>query len=314
MLKKNSVEVWGSAGVVLLALLVAAPLARADSRIEKTLKLDPGGRFVLESDAGSVTLTGGADRGAHIVITSNRDNLQDLLDFSFEDGPGTARVTAKQRHHFGIHNLSVHYEIQVPTETRLSLRTGGGSVRVSSIHGDSDLQTSGGSMEVADLAGQLHADTSGGSVRLRNVTGDARVGTSGGTIEADTVKGSLRAETSGGSIRAEHIGGDLDAETSGGPIHIEGVGGHLVAKTSGGSVEVVFDKGNGHGGEVETSGGSIRVAVDPKVNLTFDASASGGGVSVDELPVTVQGRISSSSFHGNLGSGGQSLGSKTGLH
>src|SRR5439155_107995 len=194
----------------------------ADSRIEKTLKLDPGGRFVLDSDAGSVTLAGSSERGANIVITSNRDDLQDLLEFSFEDGPGTARVTARRRHHLNWHNLSVHYEIRVPTETQLDLRTGGGSMRVASIHGDSELKTSGGSMEVTGLEGRLSA------------------------------------------------------------------------------------KGNSRGGEVETSGGSIRVAVDPSVNLTLDASASGGGVSTD-LPITVQGRISSSSVHGTLGAGGESL-------
>src|SRR5207247_2401477 len=160
--------------------------------------------------------------------------LQDLLEFSFEDGPGTARVTARRRHHLNWHNLSVHYEIRVPTETQLDLRTGGGSMRVASIHGDSELKTSGGSMEVTGLEGRLSANTSGGGV------------------------------------------------------------------------EGVFDKGKSRGGEVETSGGSIRVAVDPSVNLTLDASASGGGVSTD-LPITVQGRISSSSVHGTLGAGGESL-------
>src|SRR6266568_2060468 len=293
---------------LVLGMMLVAPIqcVSADSRIEKTLKLDPGGRFVLDSDAGSVTLAGSSERGANVVITSNRDDLQDLLEFSFEDGPGTARVTARRRHHLNWHNLSVHYEIRVPTETQLDLRTGGGSMRVASIHGDSELKTSGGSMEVTGLTGRLSANSSGGGVRLRDITGETRVGTSGGSIEAESVKGSLRAETSGAPIRAERIGGDLDAETSGGSIHVEGVAGHLVAKTSGGGVEVVFDKGNSRGGEVETSGGSIRVAVDPAVNLTLDASASGGGVSTD-LPITVQGRISSSNLHGTLGSGGESL-------
>jgi len=305
-MRKQFIVASRFAGWALLALLVAAPRAGADSRIEKTLKLDPGGRFVLDSDAGSVTLTGSSERNASVVITSNRDDLQDLLEFTFGDGPGTASVTAKRRHHLNWHNLSVHFEIRVPTETQLDLSTGGGGVRVASIHGDSELRTSGGSMEVTDLQGKLHADTSGGGVRLRDITGETRVGTSGGSIEADTIKGSLRAETSGGPIRAERIGGDLDAQTSGGSIHVGGVAGHLVAKTSGGSVEVVFDKGNGRGGEVETSGGSIRVAVDPAVNLTLEATASGGGVSTD-LPITVQGRISGSSLHGTLGSGGENL-------
>ena len=74
MLKINAGGVSRFAGLALLALAVAAPRAGADSRIEKNLKLDPGGKFVLDSDAGSVTLTGSSERGASVVITSNRDD------------------------------------------------------------------------------------------------------------------------------------------------------------------------------------------------------------------------------------------------
>jgi hypothetical protein len=44
---------------VTLALLALAPLsARAEFRLERTLKLDPGGRFALDTEMGSVTVTG----------------------------------------------------------------------------------------------------------------------------------------------------------------------------------------------------------------------------------------------------------------
>ena len=51
--------------LVVVALIVPAlaTLAEASSRIEKTLKLEPKGRFVLKSDVGSVTLTGASSSG-----------------------------------------------------------------------------------------------------------------------------------------------------------------------------------------------------------------------------------------------------------
>ena len=294
------------AGFIILLAAVSVS-ARADREIEKNLKLSPGGRFVLDADAGSVTITGTGEAGAKVIITSNRDDLESLFNFNFEDGPGTARVTARKTFHdHWFKNLSMHFEVRVPSATQLELKTGGGSIKVYGIKGDSDLRTSGGSVEVSDLAGKLRVETSGGHISLREVTGDARVGTSGGSIQVDSLSGSLHGNTSGGPIRISRVEGDVEAETSGGSIHIEGAGGHVIAKTSGGSIEVSFDRGNAKGGQLETSGGSVHAALDPRVNLTVDASASGGGVRSD-LPITMVGQISTSSLHGSLGSGGAEL-------
>jgi len=276
-----------SAGLAALAL--GGP-ALAKSRIEKSLSLEPKGRFVLDSDEGSVNVTGTSSSGARIVITCNRDDMEDYFDFSFEGGAGEARVSARRRHWDGgwHRNVSLHYEIEVPKETSTDIRTGGGGIRLDGLRGESQLKTSGGSIEVSGLNGNLQADTSGGSIQLREVTGDARIGTSGGGIEVGSLDGSLRAHTSGG------------------PIRIDRVTGYLEAKTSGGSVHANFGRGNTHGGDLETSGGSIEVAVDPSANLEVDASTSGGSVSSD-LAIRVVGKISSSSLHGTIGAGGEPL-------
>ncbi len=272
-----------------LAVLALGSLALAQTRIEKELTLAPNGRFVLDSDAGSVTVTGTSKPGAHVVVTSNRDDLEKLFDFSFEGGSGVARVTARKKFGWGsMRNLNLHFEVQVPSQTSTSLRTGGGSVKVFGLRGSSDLRTSGGSIEVSGLNGHLDAETSGGSIRLQEVTGDTRVNTSGGSINVAALEGSLRASTSGGPIRIDRVSGSVEAKTSGGSIHVN------------------FDRGNAHGGDLETSGGSINVALDPSVNLDVDASTSGGSVHCD-MPVRVVGTIKSSKLEGKMGSGGEML-------
>jgi len=273
-----------------LAVLALSGPALAKSRIEKSLTLEPKGRFVLDTDGGSVDVTGVAASGARIVITSNRDDLGDLFDFNFEGSASEARVTARRRHGaIEWHkNVSLHYEIEVPKETSTEIRTGGGGIKLEGLRGESQLKTSGGPIEVTGLDGNLQAETSGGPIRLREVTGDARIGTSGGPIEVNSLDGSLRAHTSGG------------------PIRIDRVTGHLEAKTSGGSVYANFGRGNAHGGDLETSGGSIEVALDSSVNLDLDAETSGGTIS-SELGVRMVGKISTSNWHGTIGSGGELL-------
>jgi len=254
-------------GMVLLVLGVAA---RADSRIEKKLKLEPGGRLFLESSGGDVTVRGGSSSGAQVVITSNREDLEDFCEFSFDEEPGAVRIVARKRAlaHWPNH-LNLRFNIQVPTRTRLELRTGGGDIRASQLEGNCEVHTSGGDVEVADLKGDLDGKTSGGDIRLRHLLGDVDVG------------------TSGGDVRVEEASGRVDAHTSGGDI------------------EVSFARGDARGGRIETSGGTIRVAIDPSVNLNLDASASGGDLTTD-LPMKFSG-ITHSSLHATLGSGGESL-------
>jgi len=288
-------------------LLVSPGLVRADYRSEKTLKLDPGGRFVLDSSAGSVNITGKSESGASVVITSNRDDLEELLELRFEESAGEARVTARRRHSYSWPNRAwVHFEVHVPADTRTEVKTAGGSVEVSSLRGEAKLSSSGGSIKVSDLSANLRAGTSGGSIHVEEVKGNVEVDTSGGSIDGDGVTGRLEARTSGGSIRLQRVGGDLVAHTSGGSIRVQDAGGRVDAKTSGGSVDVAFAQDNAHGGELETSGGGVTVRLDRSVNLNLEASASSGSVSTD-LPIQVVGTLSKSHLSGTIGSGGETL-------
>ena len=292
----------------IVSLLLASPsLLRGDYRNEKTLKLDPGGRFVLDSSPGSVNITGKSESGASIVITSNRDDLEQLLELRFEESGGEVRLTAHRRHSYDWPKRTwVHFEVHVPADTRTEVKTSGGSVEISGLRGDAKLSTSGGSIKVSDLSANLQAGSSGGSIRVEEIKGNAEVDTSGGSIDGDNVTGRLEARTSGGSIRLEKVGGDLLAHTSGGSIRIEDAGGRVDARTSGGSVDVAFAKDNAHGGELETSGGGVTVRLDRSANLNLEASASAGSVSSD-LPIQVVGTLSKSHLSGTIGSGGETL-------
>ncbi|TAM83984.1 MAG: hypothetical protein EPN47_04035 [Acidobacteria bacterium] len=275
-------------GLLMVALMVISVAAFADSRIEKTLTLAPGGKFVLQTDSGSVTVTGSNASDARIVITSNRDDLQSLFNFDFNSSNGLAQVTARKKTLQWFSNVNLHFDVTVPSQTGLSIKTSGGSVKVTSLQGEQDLRTSGGSIDASEVRGNLVAHTSGGSINVRDVTGNADLGTSGGGITVNSLNGSLQAGTSGG------------------PIHVDGVTGRAIAHTSGGSIQAAFARGNNQGGELTTSGGSIHASLDPAANLDIDASTSGGSVSTD-MPLRVQGTISHSKVHGTLGSGGQTL-------
>ena len=290
-----------------LAILSLSAAALADTRIEKTLKLAPGGEFRLDTDMGKVTLTGSSDSDAHVVVTSRRKDLDDLLTFRWDESDSLVSIVARKKHKFDWFSSSgdyVQYEIRVPAQTRVSVDTSGGGINISGIRGEVRANTSGGGVGITDVVGDVLAETSGGGISLKNIKGRVTANTSGGGVDAVAIDGPILAESSGGSIELERVTGDIDADTSGGGIRIIEAGGHVKADTSGGGIEASFAKGNSRGGSLETSGGGIEVTLDPNADLAIEAS--GNGVKTD-LPLAVRGEISRGSLSGTLGKGGNTL-------
>jgi hypothetical protein len=302
------VRVGRPVAIVIAGLFISALAVTAEPRMEKTLRLDPGGRFSLDTDMGSVTITGASAPDVKLVITSRRRDLDDLLRFNFREAAGSVSVTATRKHGriFGWMNRgdSVHWEVQVPAQTELDLDTSGGRIKVAGLRSDARLETSGGGIDVRDLVGDVTGHTSGGGIALHRIRGRMRVETSGGGIEGSELDGPIDANTSGGSVRLDRVSGDIRAHSSGGGIHIHDAGGRVEADTSGGGIEAIFARGNAHGGSLETSGGGIEVSIDPAIGLRIDAS--GNSVRAD-VPITVHGSVSRGKLQGVMGSGGALL-------
>ena len=304
-----------AAGFALTGFLsLAAPPAHADFRLEREMTLAPGGKFVLDSSLGKVVLVGDSPAGARIVITSERDRLDERFDFRFEETTGLAKVTIARKGGWlssffdggWFRGLGARIEIHVPHATTLELGTSGGGIDVSQLRGDAVLSSSGGGVRAADVEGRIDASSSGGGVDLERITGDVVAESSGGGIDAAQIDGAVRAESSGGGVALTGIHGDVRAESSGGGVRVREAHGRVEATSSGGPVSVAFAAGNDRGGDIDSSGGGVDVEIDPRVSLSLDASASGGSVHCD-LPVTVQGRLSRSSVHGHLNGGGAAL-------
>lgn len=287
-----------------LAVVVSVPAAVGADRIEKKLALDPGGRIVVEIDAGAVSVTGSSEPGVMVVVTSKTPDLEDRWALTFEETPGQVRIAAKRKRSgsegswssgwlsgwFGGRSTSSapRFEIRVPRKTQVSVDTAGGSIDLASVEGVAKLQTAGG------------------SIKLSGVEGDATASTAGGSIDVADLAGNLVAETAGGSVRVADVSGDARVETAGGSILLDRIGGRVDAETAGGSIEAGLLPGNSRGGRLATMGGGIRLRLDSAANLVLDASSGGGSVSTD-LQLTNVARKSRSSLEGTLGSGGEKL-------
>lgn len=297
---------------ILLCLLAAvgALPAQAGFRVERELALAPGGQLVIDADAGAIELRAAERSGAHIVITSPKDDVEERYRFSFESEGDVARVRVERRsglvRSWFSSNDRLQLTVAVPRRTGLDLRTAGGAIDVAGTEGRAELHTSGGSVGLREITGDVRAHTSGGPMSAERMRGRLVLETSGGSIRVAALEGELQAETSGGSIQVHGVSGDARLETSGGSIEVDDAGGLVKAHTSGGPVRARLAAGNGKGGSLSSSGGGITVTLDPALGLEIDAATSGGRVKLD-LPVRLVGSVERDAVRGSINGGGPRL-------
>ena len=296
-------------------LIVSQVNAREfEQRIEKSFRVKKGGTLYLDSDKGSVEVRSHAGEKVKVLVfleadVHSQEQAQawfDRFDIRFEHRGEDVKIIGEwlDRRSHRRNRLHVHYDIQVPKEYSLDIRTASGGIEVSDLIGEVDLMTSGGGISMGEIDGRVRAETSGGGVSLESSTGRAYIHTSGGSIRIGEVGGSLDAKTSGGSISVDGVNGDLKARSSGGGLRLRNINGNLTARTSGGSILAELLKQIDKPMDLYTSGGGITLEVPPDFQADIDASTSGGRVYSD-LPLTVRGTFGKSSLRGELNGGGK---------
>jgi len=338
-----------------LLAMSQAQAAATENNLQKTFSVSSGGKLVVDADRGSIDVTPSGNDKVEIrvlrkVTRATAAKAEEVFadhEVTFEQDGNQVTVKAKgKRDTSGWRlwqpNLQVRYEVIVPRQFNLDLKTAGGSISVGDLTGDVRLQTAGGSLQTASITGQVWGRTAGGSITASGATGTVDVQTAGGSIHLgevagpvaaetagggitvqsakasvkaktaggniriDQAEGPVRAETSGGSITIKTVRGALEARTAGGDIQADEVHGAIDAHTSAGSVTVGLAGPLGKDCRLETSGGSITLTLPKDFAAEVDAKTSGGRVTTD-VPVTTQGEVGRGTLQGKIGLGGHLL-------
>ena len=274
--------------------------------IVEVFPVAPGGKLTIDADFGAIDVRSAdddnlsvrvrraaqlkADRRAGEVLKNfevqmTHKTVDVNIDATFR-GPVKRWKRAKKR-------LDVQFEIVVPRNYTLDLKTADEEISVMDIVGDVNVHTAGAGLRLQNITGRIDGTTSGGNVDLKTFEGDAALKTRGGNITLEGGTGDVKAKTSGGNIQVIDVMGAANAQTSGGNVTLRGCKGGADVKTAGGSIEVEND------GPVlaKTSGGSIRCQLKETVsrqNLLLDLETMGGSINVSLVPdiaATVEARV-----------------------
>jgi len=194
------------------------------------------------------------------------------------------------------HNISVNYEILVPTDTTVRTKSGSGDQTIEGTRGGVDVQTGSGDVRLTNLTGEVRLQTGSGDVRAREISGAVRGGTGSGDIEIEeSGPGDIELHTGSGNIRARGIQGGFRGETGSGDVEAEG--------TQSGAWEI------------HTGSGNVQLHLPSNAAFDADISTSSGSIEMDSpIEMTVQGRVEETRRHirGKVHGGGPLLQVRTG--
>jgi DUF4097 and DUF4098 domain-containing protein YvlB len=239
--------------------------------------LQPGSSFSASTDDGSVTVRGldtseCTVQAKVVTYAETQEAAEELarqIDVRLEPAGNGLRVAIDRPPVIHNAHFGVSLDVEVPTQTNLTLQTSDGAVKITRVTGTTDAKTSDGSIEAEGLEGNVTLRTSDGGIHVSEIRVD-----------------SLDVRTSDGSIRCRNITATrMECHTSDGAIEIE------FAPDAPKAVNV----------NATTSDGSITFTAPPGLSAAIEADTDDGSIRT-QLPITVQGKIGKS-LRGTVGGG-----------
>ena len=309
--------------------------------IAETFPVVSGGKLTINADCGGIDVQSTEDdtvsvriqRAAQIKANRRAAEILKNLDVQIAHEGSDVKIEAKftgnaKRWTKRKNDLDVQFDILVPRQYNLDLKTACDDISVANMTGDVKAETFSAGLRFQDITGHIdgttavgHIDlkafngdvrlqTKGGNIALEGGTGDVKAKTSGGSLQVIDVTGTVNGQTSGGNITLRDCKGGADLKTAGGGIEVENDG-PVLAKTTGGSIRCQLQEASSSQNlllDLETAGGGINASLVPDIAATVEAKVLGGSVTT-EFPVVaeMEGAVKPDQLQGTINGGGSLL-------
>lgn len=265
-----------------------------------TLRLatDLGSVKIVPLESGSAPVVRYA---VHIETDARAPLAQHLLDhysLNAKATPAGIEITGNlppQSAHLSGAQMWVQFEIAVPRNYSVEVKTEAGDIETEDIGGIATLTTQGGNIRAGRIGIGLgnmrkaasdrlvaRLETEGGHIQVQDVAGDLRAFTAGGHINAGNIAGDASLRSGGGHIRAGQIGGRADLQTDGGNITVVQAGSLVSVRTGGGQIDFGEVRGSVR---AQTGGGGIRIMY---VSGPMEVESSAGSICLTRVAGTVR--------------------------
>jgi len=243
----------------------------ADSSFELSVPVRSGGTLNLDLKTGGEVTIKGWDRSEVSVHASLGGRNWRETQVTLRGSDGDATLVSDFTQTSTSHSTSHHFDIQVPRNFDVRIRS------------------SGGSISIADVNGVFTGQTGGGEITIRNSNGEVDIRTGGGEIHVSDSNLNGSVSTGGGPVRIIGVNGNLSGQSGSGPVIYTNSGGQnigtgiSIGKNGGVSVRSGSTSISSSGRSTSISNDSLGI-----IHLN-DGSGRGSGFAMSGIRMTTAG-------------------------
>ncbi len=245
---------------------------RAEGTFEREFRVETPLNLEIENRAGDIRIVGW---DSHRVVIRGRIEARALTQESADElletiraqppvrlhDPRLLRITpARKRDR---QRVRIDYELNVPVDTEVELRTGAGDIAITRITGPTTITVGAGQIEVEDIQRKVRLISGAGDVRIRRIDDDVNITTGVGDIVGERIHGDIELKTGTGDVELSRVAGELDAKIGVGDIRISSVelpqDGAWRIDVGTGDVEIILPEDAGFWISAKTGLGSVRM-------------------------------------------------------
>lgn len=309
----------GALALALAALAAAPASAQVLGKFDRTLTVSGAATVSITSGSGSVNVVAGNDGSVHVVGTIRGNRWMESADQleraarTIEAKPpvvqkGSTISLGDIEDQEIARRISISWEVTVPKQTSLTVKTGSGSQTVASLAGPVNANSGSGSVAIGNTSGAVDVRTGSGSIKVEGGTGRVNASAGSGSIHLGAVSGKVSVNTGSGSIDiASAASATVDVSTGSGQIDIDGLKGGVTASSASGSIHI-----NGtptSDWQLHSSSGSIVLGIPDGSAFRVQANTSSGSINTDhKLTISSAGRRE---LTGTVGTGGVLVAART---
>src|SRR5262249_6181449 len=206
-----------------ICALAASPAFAAAQRwndetenVTRRVRLEPGGRLVLKSFSGRVTITGtdGSEVVVNAVRRAPRERLNRIALDIHSEGSNTVYIDANHRerswYSWGNNVVDTDLEVKVPRKTNLDVSVFSAPVTVDAVEGSHKMNGFSSRLTLNDISGPVKAHTFSGPIIIRQKNWETNQ-----QIDLDTFSGNIELhipETAKGTVSFNSFSGHLNSE------------------------------------------------------------------------------------------------------
>jgi DUF4097 and DUF4098 domain-containing protein YvlB len=187
----------GALGAVLAGFILAASPAQAD-RIEKHFPVQNKPKITVRNSSGRIQVKAWSKN--EVLVAWTNKSGKSVVE---TEAAGNRVEVATQTNGDGISadDSKTDFDITVPVDSELSVRTDSGNVTVDSVHGDMTFDTVGANLQLSDVDGYMVVKTIDGSLVCNRCSGKLEANSISGNVQMiSPTLDSVRVQTSSGNI------------------------------------------------------------------------------------------------------------------